>query len=129
MRVLIFLVMTLLSGMAVAGSTREFTNPSVERTEKSGFNASCKTRLQEVETRLDAVGMVTTNVVAQYNALTPNAIADATTKAFAQGDRAADKDLAKAVDDLLKACQELRRSVNDLRKEVRTLTNPREEAP
>jgi hypothetical protein len=114
---------------ALAGGTREFDNPAVARTAKSGFGASCKVRLQDVETRLNAVATVTTNVVAQYTALAPNTIADANTKAFAQGDRAADKDLARAVDDLLKACQELRRSVNDLRREVRGLTTAREEAP
>jgi hypothetical protein len=128
-RVVAAVVLLAIATAALAGGTREFDNPSVARTAKSGFGASCKARLQDVETRLNGVEAVTTNVVAQYTALSPGSIADANTKAFAQGDRAADKDLARAVDDLLKACQELRRSVNDLRKEVRSLTTAREEAP
>lgn len=129
MRTAIWVVAMLVAVPGLAIGTREFSNPTVERSAKAGLGDACKVRLQEVETRLSAVATVTTNVVAQYAALAPGAIADAGVKAYAQGSRAADKDLAKAVDDLLKACQELRRSVNDLRKEVRSLTTAREEAP
>lgn len=126
-RILIAVLIAFVGVSAIAG--REFNNPGIERTRKDDFNATCKTKLKSVDSQLTALAMVTTNVVAQYNALAPNSIADANTKTFAQGSKAADKELAKAVDDLLKACKDLRESVNVLRKEVRGLTTPKEEAP